>query len=173
MFPSIKRRFPTPDGEIKSQHFTFPSRCSTLGTVHLGSNAFWGVRQIITLPSDPNKLNWLSSVHSTWSQKHRGYSRYFFAYWIHFIRLVLSKRGFFLATRPLNPASCNLRRPVGSEMIIPNSVSITTFTDDADFGRSAFIFRCIARWRYPVVLRFRPRPIMFSRHFVFLYLSMI
>ena len=52
---------------------------------------------------------------------------------------------FFLATLPLNPALCNLRRTISSEMIIPNSVSITAFADDADFRRAGFIFRCIAR----------------------------
>ena len=145
MFPSIKTRFPTPDGETQLQPFTFPPPRSTVGTVHLGSNACCGVCQTIILPSDPKNLNLLSSVHSTRSQKHRGCSRYFFAYWIRFIRLVLPTYGFFLATRPLNPASCNLRRTVCSEMIIPNSVSITAFADDADFRRSAFIFRCIAR----------------------------
>ena len=40
-------------------------------------------------------------------------------------------------------------------MIIPNSVLITAFTDDANFRRSAFIFRFVARSRYTVVLRFR------------------
>ena len=46
-----------------------------------------GLRQKpVTLPSEPNKLNLLSSVHSTWSQKHRGCSRYA----IRFIRLVFS-----------------------------------------------------------------------------------
>ena len=161
MFPSMKTRFTTPDDEIQPQHFTFPPPCLTVRTAHLGSNASCGICQTITLPSDPNKLNLLSSVHSTWSQKHRGCSRYFFAYWIHFIRLALSTYGFFLATWPLNPALCNLRRTVCSEVIIPNSVSITTFTDDLDFRRSAFIFRCIVRSRYTVVLGFRPRPIIF------------
>ena len=44
----------------------------------------------------------------------------------------------------------DLRGTVCSEMIIPNSA----FTDDADFRRSAFIFRCIAWSRYTVVFRF-------------------
>ena len=65
MFPSIKTRFPTPDDEKEPQHFTFPPPCLTVGTVHLGSNASCGVRQTLTLPSDPNKLNLLSSAYST------------------------------------------------------------------------------------------------------------
>ena len=65
MFPSIKKRFPTPDDEIQHQRLTFPPLCLTVGTVHLGSNASCGVHQTIILPSDPNKLNLLSLVHST------------------------------------------------------------------------------------------------------------
>ena len=65
MLLSIKTRFPTPDDETQPQHFTFPLPCLTVGTVHLRSNAFRGVRQTITFPSDPNKLNLLSSVNST------------------------------------------------------------------------------------------------------------
>ena len=47
------------------QHFTFAPPCLTVGTVHLESNASCSARRIITLPSDPNKLNFLSSVHRT------------------------------------------------------------------------------------------------------------
>ena len=65
MFPLIKTRFPTSDDEIQPQNFTFPPPYLTVGTVHLGSNASCGVRPTMTLPSDPNKLNLLSSVHST------------------------------------------------------------------------------------------------------------
>ena len=61
--PSIKTRFPTPDDEKEPQHFTFSPPCLTVGTVHLGSNASCSVGQTITVPSDPNKLNLLSSVH--------------------------------------------------------------------------------------------------------------
>ena len=65
MFSSIRTRFPTLDDEKEPQHFTFPPPCLMVGTVYLESNASCGVRQTITLPSDPNKLNLLSSVHST------------------------------------------------------------------------------------------------------------
>ena len=70
MFSLIRTRFPTLDDEKEHQHFTFPPLCLTVGTVYLESNASCGVRQTITLPSDPSKLNLLSSVHSIWSQKH-------------------------------------------------------------------------------------------------------
>ena len=62
MFLSIKTRFSTPDDEKEPQHFTFPPLCLSVGTMHLRSNASCGVRQTITIPSDPNKLNLLSSV---------------------------------------------------------------------------------------------------------------
>ena len=62
MFPSIKTRFHTPDDEKEPQRFTFPPPCLAVGTMYLGSNASCGVRQTITLPSNPNKLNLLSPV---------------------------------------------------------------------------------------------------------------
>ena len=65
MFPLIKTRFPTADDEKEPQHFTFPPPCLTVETVHLESNTSFDIRQTITLPSDPNKLNLLSSVHTT------------------------------------------------------------------------------------------------------------
>ena len=68
MFPSIKTRFSTPHDEKQPQHFTFPPPYFTVGTVHFGSSSSFGVRHTITLPSDPNRLNLLSSVHNTLSQ---------------------------------------------------------------------------------------------------------
>ena len=65
MFSSIRTRFPTLDDEKEPQHFTFPPPCLTVGTVYLESNASCGVRQTMTLPSEPSKLNLLSLVHST------------------------------------------------------------------------------------------------------------
>ena len=68
MFPSIKTRFPTPHDEKQPQHFTFPPPYFKVGTVHFGSSSSFGVYHTITLPSDPNRLNLLSSVHNTLSQ---------------------------------------------------------------------------------------------------------
>ena len=67
MFPSIKTRFPTPHDEKQPQHFTFPPPYFTVGTVYFGSSSSFGIRHTMTLPSDPNRLNLLSSVHNTLS----------------------------------------------------------------------------------------------------------
>ena len=67
MLPSIKTRFPTTHDEKQPQHFTFLPPYFTVGTVHFGSSSSFGVRHTITLPSDPDRLNLLSSVHNTLS----------------------------------------------------------------------------------------------------------
>ena len=94
----MKSRVPTPAVEKQPQHLTFPPACFTVGTVHFGSNSSFGIRQTITFPSDPNKLNLLSSDHKMLSQKPGGFSRYVLANAIRLPRLTLLTYGFFRAT---------------------------------------------------------------------------
>ena len=105
MFPSINTKLPMPDDEKHPQHLTFPPPCFTVGTVHLGSSSSLVDRQTMTFPSDPNKLNLLSSDQITLFQKPRGFSRYVRAYSSRFQRFVLLRYGFFRATRPYKPIS--------------------------------------------------------------------
>ena len=140
LFPSIKTRFSTPHDEKQPQYFTFPPPHFTVGTVHFEPSSSFGVRHTITLPSDSHRLNLLSSVHNTLSQLFSIRSR-------RLPRLTLLTYCFFRVTRPFKPISCNRRCTVCSEMVISNSDSISIFTDDADFHRSTFTFRCTIRSR--------------------------
>ena len=105
MFPSINTKLPTPDDKKHPQHLTFLRACFTVGTVRLGSSFSLVARQTMAFPSDPNKLNSLSSDQITLFQKPRGFSRYFRAYSSRFPRFALLKYGFFRATRPYKPIS--------------------------------------------------------------------
>ena len=100
IFPLMKTRVPTPAVEKQPQHLTFTPACFTVGTVHFGSNSSVGIRRTITFPSDPNKLNLLSSDHKMLFQKPGGFSRYVLANAIRLPRLTLLTYGFFRATRP-------------------------------------------------------------------------
>ena len=104
-FPSINTKLPTLDDEKHPQHLTFPPPCFTVGTIHLGSSSSLVDRQTMTFPSDPNKLNLLSSNQITLFQKPRGFSRYVRAYSSRFPLLALLRYGFFRATRPYKPIS--------------------------------------------------------------------
>ena len=105
MFPSINTKLPTPDDEKHPQHLTFPLLCFTVDTVHLGSSSSMVDHQTMTFPSDPNKLNLLSSDQITLFQKLRGFSRYVRAYSSRFPRFALLRYGFFRAIRPYKPIS--------------------------------------------------------------------
>ena len=122
MFPSINTKLPTPNDEKHPQHLTFPSPYFTVGTVHLGSSFSLADSQIMTFPSDPNKLNLLSSDYITLSQKPRGFSRYVRAYSSCFPRFALLRYGFFHATCPYKPISSVRQRIVVSEIVMLSSV---------------------------------------------------
>ena len=96
------------------------------------------------LSSNPTKLNVLSSVHNTWSQKSEGVSRYFRAYSTRLIQFALSMYSSLRAMQPLNPTLWNMRRTFSPKMIISNADSISASTDDPNFRQSTFAFRCIA-----------------------------
>ena len=105
IFPSIKTRLPMPGNEKHPQHLTFPPSCFTVGTVHFGSRSSFVVRQTMIFPSEPNKLNLLSSDHIPLFKKSRGFSRYTRAYSRRLVRLTLLRYDFFRATRPCEPIS--------------------------------------------------------------------
>ena len=79
--------------------------------------------------------------------------------------------GFFHATRPYRPASCNRRRTVDSEMTILRLFPSSALIAAAGSRRLAFILRWIRRSVCVFVFRFRSQPIMFPIHFVDLYFN--
>ena len=81
ILPSIKIKLPTSDDEKQPQHLTLPPPpCLTVGMVHSGPNSPLAERHTMILPSDPKRLNLLSSGQSTLFQKPKGFSRWFLAY---------------------------------------------------------------------------------------------
>ena len=133
MFPSINTKLPKPDDEKHRQHLTFALACLPVVSVHLG----WP--QTMTFPSDPNKLNLLSSDQITLFQKARGFSRYVRAYSNRFPRFALLRYGFFRATRPYKPISWARRRIVVWEIVMLSSVWSSPLTDVDDFRRSVVV----------------------------------
>ena len=61
ILPSIKIKSSTHDDEKQAQYLTLPPPCLTVGMVHSGPNSSLGKRHTTTFPSDPKRLNLLSS----------------------------------------------------------------------------------------------------------------
>ena len=72
---SIKIKLPRPDDGKQPQHLTLLPSCLTAGMVHLGPNSSLAECHTLTFPSDPERLNLLSSDQSTLFQKSKGFSR--------------------------------------------------------------------------------------------------
>ena len=68
MFPSMKCNSPLPAALMQPQTMTFPPPCLTVGMAHLSLYSSPGRCHACLRPSEPNKLNFISSDHRTWFQ---------------------------------------------------------------------------------------------------------
>ena len=80
ILPSIKIKLLTPDAEKQPKHLTLPPPCLTVDMVHSNSNFSLGQRYTMTFPSDPKRLNLLSSDQRILFHKSKGFSRWVLAY---------------------------------------------------------------------------------------------
>ena len=68
MFPSMKYNSPKPAALMQPQTMIFPPPCLTVGMAHLSLYSSLGRRHICLKPSEPNKLIFISSDHTSWFQ---------------------------------------------------------------------------------------------------------
>lgn len=118
MIPRIRTIGPTPIDENAPQTITFPPPCLTVFSVYRGSNSLFFGRRTYCLPSEPNKLNFDSSLHRTFCQNSSGLSLCCFAKSNRALIFFFETSGLDLAMHPRRFASRRRRRTVESLIVV-------------------------------------------------------
>lgn len=155
MIPSTLCRGPTPSLLKQPQTIQFPPQCLTVGSWYFGLFRWPTGRRTYLIPSDPNKLNFDSSLHNTFDHCWGVHPKCSLANLNRALRFLTDMNGFFTGRLP-NNLFCHKRRfMVAIEQVnwyvYRNSlwIEVDVFRESIFEARTILSCRCVVTFGLP------------------------